>query len=95
MVARDQFVWLIGGLGLGLAIVTGALLGFGRGGRGWLALAVPLSAAVVAVLLYELLQALVRRRHWTALLPRLALLGLNGVFFIAELLALIAAQSRG
>jgi len=89
--ARDLFAWLVGGVGLLFALITGLVLAQGSGGRGWLTVAAPLSAAVVALLAVDLLWALFRHRRWATLLPRLALLLLNGVFCFAELLALVAA----
>lgn len=90
--ARDLFVWLLGGLGLLVALFTGLVLSSDGDGRAWLTAATPLSAAIAALLALDLLWALLRYRRWGALLMRLALLLLNGIFFVVELLALIAAQ---
>jgi hypothetical protein len=91
-IARDQFVWLMGGLGLAIALGTGLMLALGFGSPSWLTTATTLSAGIAALLVVDLMWALRRHRHWAALLMRLAMLLINAIFFFVELLALLSMQ---
>jgi hypothetical protein len=95
--ARDLFSLVLGLCGVLIGAATALVLS-------WLdaaalttvaQLATAASGAISATLLFELLTALVRRRGLAALLLRATLLGLNGVFFVAELLLLLVLKSAG
>jgi len=94
---RDVFVIVLGLCGVMLGAVAALSLDPAAGPQlsPWRLLVTALSGAITATLLVDLIAALVRRRSLAALALRGALLLLNGVYLVGELLLQVITAGAG